>query len=543
MVKELTEKQLYTAKLKLLRERYLEVEPLAFYRELFPEGEFEACKQLTGKPNGILINLNEEGKGLQWLIFDDLKRIKDYQRIDNVIMSPISYYGKSRTSKNASKIYAMVIDLDGQGLSQLKDTIHQMYTVSLIPPATYLILSGHGLHLYYVFDEPIPMKPHIQKELNKLKNGITKMVWNSYTSTIKKPQKQPITQGFRMVGSLSKLGKRYPVRAFKTGVKTSVEELVEWIPKLKEWDEYRIDLERCGRIEIEEAKKLFPEWYERRIVQGLPPRRWIVKRDLYDWWLRKLREGEGTVGHRYFCVMCLAMYAYKCGVSEEELKRDAYSLIPLLDEISEDDKNRFTKKDIRTALKAYRTGAQNYPRDLIRDLSAIPIEANKRNYRKQPEHMKIISAIRDIVKPDWRNKDGRPKGSGTKAKIIQQWRKANPEGRKIDCERATGLSRHTVLKWWDYTPKTIKEQLHFFLETTKIKIKDRKYLLFVTILLDMVKSLSDDLPEAAAKLMDKAYLELLFEREAVMSVALGGNLSLKKRYEVFWQSYLQNIGR
>ena len=26
----------------------------------------------------------------------------------------------------------------------------------------------------------------------------------------------------------------------------------------------------------------------------------------------------------------------------------------------------------------------------------------------------------------------------------------NYHKRKIDCERETGLSRHTVLKWWDY---------------------------------------------------------------------------------------------
>lgn len=450
----MTEKQLYTAKLHVLRDRYLEVEPIDFYRDIFPKGSFEECQKPTGKPNGILISLDNEGKGMQWLVFDDLKRIQDYQRAENVIMSPIGYYGKSRTSKNASEIYALVFDLDGQGLVQLKDTLHQMYTVSLIPPATYVVLSGHGLHLYYVFDEPIPMKPHIQKELNKLKKGITKMVWNSYTSTIKVPQIQPVTQGFRLVGSLSKLGKRYPVRAFKTGRKTSVEELVEWIPKLKEWDEYRIDLEGAERIPLEDAKRMFPDWYERRIVQGQPPKRWTVKRDLYDWWLRKVREGGATVGHRYFCVMCLAMYAYKCNISEEELKRDAYSLIPLLDEMSNDDNNRFTKKDIRTALKAYRTGAQNYPRDLIRDLSAIPIEANKRNYLKQKEHLEIARAIRDVKvkqkgKTNWRDGNGRPKGSGTKAAAIQAWRKENPNGRKIDCHRETKLSRMTIDKWWD----------------------------------------------------------------------------------------------
>ena len=39
--KKLTEKQLYTAKLEELRSRYSEVDPLIFYRELFPAGSFE----------------------------------------------------------------------------------------------------------------------------------------------------------------------------------------------------------------------------------------------------------------------------------------------------------------------------------------------------------------------------------------------------------------------------------------------------------------------------------------------------------------------
>ncbi len=41
--------------------------------------------------------------------------------------------------------------------------------------------------------------------------------------------------------------------------------------------------------------------------------------------------------------------------------------------------------------------------------------------------------------------EGRP----DKAKIVEEWRKAHPEGKKIDCERELKLSRHTVIKWWN----------------------------------------------------------------------------------------------
>ena len=41
--------------------------------------------------------------------------------------------------------------------------------------------------------------------------------------------------------------------------------------------------------------------------------------------------------------------------------------------------------------------------------------------------------------------EGRPNAK----EMVLRWREFNPEGRKIDCERETGLSRKTVLKWWN----------------------------------------------------------------------------------------------
>lgn len=439
-------------KLERLRADYLEVKPLDFYRELFPKGCFEEKGCYTKRPNGVLVAVSKDGIGRQRLVFDDLNTLKEYQGISNVIMSPIGYFGRRRTSKMASELYAMTFDLDGQGMDELNDTLYQMYDTCHIPPATYIALSGHGLHLYYVFEDPIPMKRYIQRELNKLKTGLTKIIWNAYTSNISSPQIQPVTQGFRIIGSASKLGSRYPVRIFKTGKKTMPKELVEWIPKLKEYDEYRANLEFEDRTPIEIAKEQWPEWYKRRIVEGKSCEIWAIKRDLYDWWLRRIKEGA-TVGHRYFAIMTLAIYAYKCGIDREELEDDAYSLVPLFDSMSSSEDNRFKESDVRTALQAYRKGANNYTRDLISKLSGIEIPENKRNYRNQSEHLKLARGIKELKKQMGEIVEGRPKGSknkkNKKAEIIREWRLNNPLGRKIDCERATGFSRHTILKWWE----------------------------------------------------------------------------------------------
>ena len=55
------------------------------------------------------------------------------------------------------------------------------------------------------------MYPHNQKCLKELKYSLTRQTWHKFTSTIKEPQMQGILQGFRVVGSGSKLGREYPV--------------------------------------------------------------------------------------------------------------------------------------------------------------------------------------------------------------------------------------------------------------------------------------------------------------------------------------------
>ena len=50
----------------------------------------------------------------------------------------------------------------------------------------------------------------------------------------------------------------------------------------------------------------------------------VYKRQLYDWWLHRIGD-EIRVGHRFYGIMTLAIYAKKCGISEDELRRDAFS--------------------------------------------------------------------------------------------------------------------------------------------------------------------------------------------------------------------------
>lgn len=452
--------QLYHEKNEYLNSCFEEVAPRDFYRELFPKGTFEeAGDQSMGKPNGIVVDLEDPQHAKRWIVTDDLQMFEELGASQFAITSPISYFGRSRAGRNARWLYALTFDLDGVALKHLKDLLYQMQN-GILPTATFICNSGNGVHLYYVFEDPLPMYPKNQSYLKELKYALTKRIWNYYTSSIDAPQMQGILQGFRIVGSQSKFGAGYPVRAFRigNGQRHTVQGLLSFLP-----DSALADLElieKRNSLTLEEAKEKYPEWYERRIENNGPRGRWNLNRAVYDYWLRRLRQ-EIEVGHRYFAIMTLAIYAKKCSgydlkknpnpVTEEELRRDAYSLLDPFEQLTVDDDNHFDRQDIEDALELFNEDYITFPKEDIAKLTAMRIEPQvRRNGRKQEVHLKRIRAIQEVDYPDgeWRNKKGRPKGKGSAEQTVKSWRAKHPEGRKSECKKDTGLTYDTIRKWW-----------------------------------------------------------------------------------------------
>lgn len=429
-----------------------------FYDDLFPVGSFEKKGiQEDGKYNGVAVSVSpkigeEKPKVRRHLITDDHEAIDDLVWTDDFcLMSPISYAGKTRKSENARFLYALAIDLDGvESLGNLQVLIKQFENAEHfvengiywgLPSPTYLISSGTGIHLYYVFEKPIPLFRNIVKQLEVLKRRLTWQAWTQGASELHDDiQYESLFQGFRMVGSITKNGGR--CRAFKYGDKVDLDYLNRHVP-----DDYRLkQFTYKSDLLLAEAEKKYPEWYQRRIVEKRPCNTWVCKKDLYDWWIRKIMEGAEE-GHRYWCIMTLATYAKKCQVPEETLEKDALGLVDFLNTRGE---TPFTNDDVLKALEAFNDSYITYPIHTIEHRTGIQIPRNRRNYRKQEVHLKIARANKAILKEVGEMKpEGRPKGSGTAQEKVQSWKKEHPDGKKIDCERETGLSRHTVLKWWE----------------------------------------------------------------------------------------------
>ena len=107
--------------------------------------------------------------------------------------------------------------------------------------------------------------------------------------------------------------------------------------------------------------------------------------------------------------------------------------------------NPLTEDDMKSALEMYSREYYNFKIDDIEKLTDIRIERNKRNYRKQEQHMEVMRAIQNVTNPNWRDGNGRK----PKKEIVTEWRKNKPDGKKIECHRETGLSRVTIDKWWE----------------------------------------------------------------------------------------------
>lgn len=455
-----------------------EVEPREFYRGIFPSGSFQRRGEYRGPGtdawgyNGILVSVTNRKKAdgspfiKRYTVTDDLEVIDQVGRTDDFcLMSPISYVGLERTAANARYFYAFAVDLDrlrikdGRPLGLINLWERHVELLGRIPKPTYIVSSGTGLHLYYVLTEPVALYREAARLLQDIKRDLTTIIWDDTIvdiTSVQDIQQEGIYQGFRVPGTITKRGDR--ARAFLTGDKVKLEDLAEFTSFFRTdraRNEKKIVNIKKKPLTLAKAKELYPEWYERRIEREEPRAVWHTSRRVYEWWKVQIRRGA-VVGHRYYCIMMLAIYARKCSmydpkhnpdpVTREELERDAFGFLDFMEDKTDSEDNHFTEGDILDALEAYDDKWITYPRRSIEYKSGIRINANRRNGRKQEEHIKRITTLRDMDYPDgsWRDGNGRK----PKREIVQEWRLLHPDGRKADCIRETGLSKPTVYKWW-----------------------------------------------------------------------------------------------
>ena len=433
-----------------------EVTPLEVYADVFKFGEGYIQKNKDDKrqvanPLGYYRQDGQKHGHYRIMFEDDFPELlKELQGADFALLNGLTYWGRKNTQQQASKLFAFIFDYDGVTKETLGNFMSGAFRGKAYPVPNYVILSGNNCHLYYVLEEPVSLFPQTKVQLKELKYALTYRMWNPYTSTEEVPQFQGINQPFRVIGGKTKT-KGGKLRAFRLNKHPfSVAELYKFVPD--EAREEQIKLFKDSKYTLEEAKKKFPKWYEKVIVnKDRTPQKWDIAGKvhgdnpyaLYDWWKRQIYTGA-TYRHRYFSIMAMVIYGVKCNVPAEQIKRDAEELKPFLTSINK--KAPFTDDDIMSAMDCLDDRYATFPIKDIEKLTCIPIPRNKRNGRKQAVHIKYMNNQRKFkVELGECTNGGRP----SKKKMVEDWQAVHPDGRKADCIRETGLSKPTVYRWWN----------------------------------------------------------------------------------------------
>lgn len=463
--------QEYVEVLEALSAVYDEIDGCFFYRYIFPDNQVRGEHKRGGhfeKPNAVFLYQDERDEGKKRrlrrriMLSDTWEQdYMDYvEQNPSTLCSGVAFRGRANTLEKAQRMYALVIDLDGVGGYELKNLLLRFgqpaENIRTLPIPTFLVMSGTGLHVYYVFEEPIDLFPNIKLQMKALKYDLTFRMWDyKSTSKAEKVQYQSIVQGFRMVGSInSKYG--VEVKAFQIGGRVKLEYLNQYVKP-----QSRVDVNKRfspSKMSREQAKETYPEWYQRVVVEkNKRQKKWDIRSKqgfaLYEWWLN--RAGEITGGHRYYFLMCLVIYACKCDVPKAKLKEDMWVVFEKLKLVEHD--NPLTKEDVESALEVYSKEYYNFRIFDIEKLTDIHIERNKRNGRKQEQHLQRARAVQVIDYPngEWRNRNGRPSAEAA----IRAFLLEHPTASKAEVIRGTGKDKKTVYKYYEAIKKEIVAQI------------------------------------------------------------------------------------
>lgn len=457
-----------------------EVNPYTFYETLFSDKDIytDTCIVSYGSNEKMpLVKTNPIEKTTKTLTIEEM--ITSSVEYGNVYVAPASFFRNCNITKCLKSLYAIVVDFDGDKkgvsvdlLKWLLERINE--NEDDLPSPTFVTNSGKGLHLFWVFEKPVPMFNENKRVMSELYKAIHQKLAD-YNA---KPQKHHFAQAYRVVGSRTKLNKT--TTAFRTGEVLPAETLLRdfGIEKTLIWNEGKKKekmepsesmLKLADNIEktlgvvcekrddwdyvhryISENKKAFSETFK------LNQSKRFRKNDGTGWgtplWYATMKDRiikDTPEGNRYTSLMALTVIGYKCNIPFENVKKD-------IDEIIIKWQMRPKSFEVRFH-DEYRDRIDNMYSEKFKKVRKVQLEewlgfkmtsSSRRNGRPQKQHLKLARFARDMNYEDsngWINKNGAP----SKKDIVQQWKSEHPEGKKADCIRDTKLNKRTVYKWWD----------------------------------------------------------------------------------------------
>ena len=420
--------------------------------------------KVEAKPNIIINNISMYGRKYIYH-FEPFKEInfkyaETLYPLDSSfsVITPAAYLGHKVSDDHAHTLFALVVDIDScierKYLNNLLELTHKY---ELDPQL--IVLSGRGLHYWYVLDEPLLIY-HNNKLINILDRLVKRLsgLLQIAGLTVKKIDYcQRAIKSIRMPGVLSKLYNStyntgdYHTQSFITGASnTNLRILAN-----------KIDSLYCQSKNqtYKEIQKALKEKLELDLKEkGIKVRKFIWKdKKMYTLFLEAAKE-YAVLGTRYWWEYYLAWDAYICNVEIDELKRDLKNLNEIFNKKFPDDE--MTESDIKSALNNYSKLKKSH-----KFIAPKTEEMNKRlfvegdsQFAKIDESIKIVKAK---LFPKISKKRGRPVGAKTKkksnkkrTKIFSYLRNHKGEDGADLCEKIHslyGYAEKTIDKYyWEY---------------------------------------------------------------------------------------------
>ncbi len=435
------------------------------YEDIFPDLDLRMP---------VIIANEDESRHIEKMTVRDA--VEQAQGRNDMFLGGTSFYNEFVNKKTAKDIYCFIVDMDNVYAGILTEIFSSGWKDAHgkpMPRPTYIVNSGTGLHLYFVLKRPLPRYTRQGLQIDQLyrKLAATETTsWNFLEKSV-----QWFGQDFRIAGGCGKNG--FENTVFRVGDPWDAAELARMLGLYKT-EAWKVKDEKTG--ETKEFKFLYEgdplppmgdnkeegqdDQGEKRHKKSYYRRTgYYLNRRAYESSVERCKS-ETHEGHRYMSMCALAALAWKCKISEEQLRHDLLSLLPYY---NNSDVMRLVKpREIENAIKMYNSRAINTPKETLENWLGWQFKGSKRNGRKRWDHLHqekfndargwptidnpCLTNRNNVLQYMRQNGElhGRPQGSGTKKQLVRDWRDAHPNGKKIECERDLHLSRHTVLKWW-----------------------------------------------------------------------------------------------
>lgn len=417
------QREQYDEKNEVLRQFGQQVSATALYEDIFDD--------LDLLMPVLIIDENEKKHAVKMTIEEAIETAKGR---NDVLLGASTYFKEFISKATAKDVHALIIDMDNVYSGVLLRAFQLEWRRedgTEIPKPTYIVNSGTGLHLYFVFDRPLPCFKSQLAEIDDMYRKLAVLETTKRVYLPARPSVQWFGQDFRMAGGCGKNG--WENTAFCVGEKWNPDELAK----------------ACGLEEIHfahagEQRTVAPKKDSRRTQQG-KRKGYYLNAAVYETAVKRC-ESETHEGTRYMSMCALSVLAWKCRIPQKRLEED---LKKLLAPYNKGAIRKMHPQEIGSAMKMYNPKALLTPRARTQDWLGWDFHGSRRNGRRQETHLRLARANKAVLKEVGEMKpEGRPKGSGTKAQLVQEWRQKHPEGKPKECIAETGISKNTVYKWW-----------------------------------------------------------------------------------------------